>query len=138
MTIPKEGKGQIVEKRFKKDFEKSYEEYNDIDFEFSKDEKDFMKFRNQIGLVFMIFINHGWILNFWNYHPIEKLWLAHKIQREFNEKSKSDNYCQQTEMNEFKDEQKRMNSKIDKLENKLEDILKKTSEILTQLAADKS
>ena len=41
-------------------------------------------------------------------------------------------------MNEFKDEQKRMNSKIDKLENKLEDILKKTSEILTQLAADKS
>ena len=63
---------------------------------------------------------------------------AHRIQREFNEKSKSDNYCQQTEMNEFKDEQKRMNSKIDKLENKLEDILKKTSEILTQLAADKS
>ena len=41
-------------------------------------------------------------------------------------------------MNEFKDEQKRMNSKIDKLENKLEDILKKTSEILTHLAADKS
>ena len=41
-------------------------------------------------------------------------------------------------MNEFKDEQKRMNSKIDKLENKLEDILKKTSEILAQLAADKS
>ena len=63
---------------------------------------------------------------------------AHRIQREFNEKSKSDNYCQQTEMNEFKDEQKRMNSKIDKLENKLEDILKKTSEILAQLAADKS
>ena len=63
---------------------------------------------------------------------------AHRIQREFNEKSKSDNYCQQTEMNEFKEEQKRMNSKIDKLENKLEDILKKTSEILAQLAADKS
>ena len=59
MTIPKEGKGRIVEKLFKKDLEKSYEEYNDIDFEFSKDEKDFMKFRNQIGLVFMIFINNG-------------------------------------------------------------------------------
>ena len=59
MTIPKEGKGRIVEKLFKKDLEKSYEEYNDIDFEFSKDEKDFMKFRNLIGLVFMILINHG-------------------------------------------------------------------------------
>ena len=68
---------------------------------------------------------------------------AHRIQREFNEKSKSDNYCQQTEMNEFKDEQKRMNSKMNKLENKLEEILsfqkktsesqKKTSEILTEL-----
>ena len=66
---------------------------------------------------------------------------AHRIQREFNEKSKSDNYCQQTEMNDFRDEQKRMNSKMNKLENKLEEILsfqKKTSEILTQLAADKS
>ena len=54
MTISKEGKGRIVEKRFKKDFEKSYEEYNDIDFEFSKDERDVMKFRNQIGLVFFL------------------------------------------------------------------------------------
>ena len=46
-------------------------------------------------------------------------------------------------MNEFKDEQKRMNSKINKLEYKLEEILsfqkktsesqKKTSEILTEL-----
>ena len=58
MTIPKEGEGKIVENRFKKDFEKSYEEYNDIDFEFSKDERDVMKFRNQIGLVFAILINH--------------------------------------------------------------------------------
>ena len=58
MTIPKEGKGKIVEKLFKKDFEKSYEEYNDIHFEFSKKEKDFMKFRNQIGLVFTILMNH--------------------------------------------------------------------------------
>ena len=70
---------------------------------------------------------------------------AHRIQSEFNEKSKSD-YCyfdQQTAMNEFKDEQKRMNSKINKLENTLEEILsfqkktsesqKKTSEILTEL-----
>ena len=140
MTIPKEGKGQIVEKRFKKDFEKSYEEYNDIDFGFSKDERDVMKFRNQIGLVFAILRNHWSIVSFmfWNCHLLEKLLKAHRIQREFNEKSKSDNYCQQTEMNEFKDEQKRMNSKIDKLENKLEDILKKTSEILAQLAADKS
>ena len=55
MTIPKEGEGKIVENRFKKDFEKSYEEYNDIDFEFSKDERDVMKFRNQIGLVFLRF-----------------------------------------------------------------------------------
>ena len=60
MTIPKEGKGKIVENRFKKDFEKSYEEYNDIDFEFSKDERDVMKFRNQIGLVSAISFLRFW------------------------------------------------------------------------------
>ena len=135
MTIPKEGKGKIVEKLFKKDFEKSYEEFNDIHFEFSKDEKVFMKFRNQIRLVFMIFINHEWILIFWNNHPIEKLLSAHKIQREFNEKSKSDSYCQQ---NEMKNLEKRLDSRMNKLENKLEEILSVQTKILTQLTADKS
>ena len=57
MTIRKEGKGKIVEKLFKKDFEKSYEEFNDIHFEFSKNEKAFMKFRKQIGLFFKILMN---------------------------------------------------------------------------------
>ena len=60
---------------------------------------------------------------------------AHRIQREFNEKSKSDNYCQQTEMNEFKDEQKRMMNKFETKMNKLEN---KLDEILTKLSADKS
>ena len=74
-----------------------------------------------------------------NFKLIEKLLSAHKIQREFNEKSKSDSYCQQTEM---KNLEKRLNSRMNKLENKLEEILavqtRKFSEILTQLTADKS
>ena len=59
---------------------------------------------------------------------------AHRIQREFNEISET------TEMANL---EKRMNSKMNKLENKLEEILsfqkktsesqKKTSEILTEL-----
>ena len=135
--------GTIVEKTFKKQFEKYDEDHYDLYFEFNKDQKEFIKFRNQIGLVFTILMNHWSLGNFilWNCHLLEKLLKAHRIQREFNEKSKSDNYCQQTEMNDFRDEQKRMNSKMNKLENKLEEILsfqKKTSEILTQLAADKS
>ena len=62
---------------------------------------------------------------FWNIiflidQPNEKLFEAHKIQREFNEKSKSDSYCQESEM---KNLEKRMTSKMKNLENKLEKIL---------------
>ena len=45
--------GRIVEKIFKKQFEKYEENLHDLYFEFNKDQKDFIKFRNQIGLVFM-------------------------------------------------------------------------------------
>ena len=45
--------GRIVEKIFKKKFEKYDEMFYDLYFEFNKDQKDFIKFRNQIGLVFM-------------------------------------------------------------------------------------
>ena len=71
---------------------------------------------------------------FLNFHFLEKLLKAHRIQREFNETSET------TEMANL---EKRMNSKMNKLENKLEEILsfqkktsesqKKTSEILTEL-----
>ena len=36
----------------KKQFEKYDEDHYDLYFEFNKDQKDFIKFRNQIGLVF--------------------------------------------------------------------------------------
>ena len=146
-TAQRKGEGKIVEKLFKNDSEKSYNEFNDIHFEFSKKEKSFMKFKKQIGLVFTILMNqcHLFIdkyvanLIVWNFHLLGKLLKAHRIQREFNEKSES--FCQQTEMANL---EKRMNSKMNNLENKLEEILsfqkrtsesqKKTSEILTELS----
>ena len=64
-------------------------------------------------------------------HLIEKLLKAHRIQREFNEKFES--FCQQTEMTNL---EKRMNSKMNKLGDKLQEIIlfqKQTSDILTEL-----
>ena len=55
----------------------------------------------------------------------EKLFKAHKIQREFNEKSKSDSFCQETEMKNLIQNEKRMTSKINNLGNKLEELEKK-------------
>ena len=55
----------------------------------------------------------------------EKLFKAHKIQREFNEKSKSASFCQETEMKNLIHSEKRMTSKINSLGNKLEELEKK-------------
>ena len=55
----------------------------------------------------------------------EKLFKAHKIQREFNEKSKSDSFCQETEMKNLIQNEKRMTTKINNLGNKLEELEKK-------------
>ena len=55
----------------------------------------------------------------------EKLLKAHKIQREFNEKSKSDSFCQETEMKNLIHNEKRITSKINSLGKKLEELEKK-------------
>ena len=54
----------------------------------------------------------------------EKLFKAHKIQREFNEKSKSDSFSQETEIKNLIHDEKRMASKINSLGNKLEQLEK--------------
>ena len=55
----------------------------------------------------------------------EKLFKAHKIQREFNEKCKSASFCQETEMKTLIHNEKRITSKINSLGNKLEELEKK-------------
>ena len=55
----------------------------------------------------------------------EKLFKAHKIQREFNEKCKSASFCQETEMKTLIHNEKRITSRINSLGNKLEELEKK-------------
>ena len=48
-TVKSKCKGEIVEKEIKKQSDNTVTHVFDLEFEFSKDEKAFMKFRNQIG-----------------------------------------------------------------------------------------
>ena len=63
----------------------------------------------------------------------EKLFKAHKIQREFNEKSKSASFCQETEMKNLNHNDKRMTKKLEELEKKLDTNSKQTKELGNKL-----
>ena len=58
-TIKRQCEGKIIEKQIKRHSETEDQNFFDLEFEFSKDEKAFMKFKNQVGKFFVWIKVHG-------------------------------------------------------------------------------
>ena len=150
-TVPCQYNGRIIEKEIKKQFEKSVKPVHDLVFEFDKEKKDFMKFRNQIGKFCRDHRTSLLCFNFYGTFPRSiksiKLYKAQKIQREFNKMSQSESDSQiyvkivKTEKMSQSESDSQIYVKIVKTENenlnarinKLEKTIGKTQEDITNL-----